>query len=742
MTFVQELKRRNVFRVGVAYVVTAWLILQAADIVFDNVPAPDWVMQAIMVSLLVGLPVALVIAWAFEMTPEGIKKERDVDRTESITHNTGRKLDRVIIAILVLAVVLLLADRLYFTKLSVDQQIFIEEEPVAAVVDDSPSVAVLPFLNLSGSQDNEYFSDGLTETLLHMLAQLPNLRVAARTSAFAFKGQNKDVREVASILGVAHILEGSVQRAGEQVRVTAQLIRADDGFHVWSQNYDRTLDDIFAIQDEIAGDVASALGASLLPGQVENMQGVATSNTAAYDDYLKALEKNAEFSYNSLSEAELLLKNAIAADPGFFDAKVALTRNYSLQANTGLIENDTAQVKMRALIAQLLTERPNDPSALGLDLLMQASDTLRMGNFGAALALLPKMEALLEIAPNESNVRQTAAGILNGARREEEALILFQDGLLVDPLDPTLHSGVAAIYMGLNRLEEAEAAFLKAQELNPEDPNIAGSLAALSRRRGQVANMLNWYRRSAEMDPQDHEIPAIIAGILFRFDFLESGDYWAARTRALAAGSPAYRNLELTRAIAVGDDETIKAVAFAIMEDDVPDRQGVQGNALREFVRIMQEGGASQSALNRLETIFPGIKDNFSNEDDLPMIVRRASLLGLWKEILPPDEYNIRYEQLIRVADEKGFPWRTIPSARLSVATLGGDFQTAIPAAIEVLDDTNALSTGWKQFEQSPLFVTLLEEPEIINRLSQFKSDEARYREDIEAMLQEPDWVL
>ena len=742
MSLIQELKRRNVFRVGFAYAVTAWLILQAADIVFDNVPAPDWVMQTIMVVLLVGLPIALIIAWAFEMTPEGIKKERDVDRSQSITRNTGRKLDRTIIAFLVLAVVLLLADRLYFSKLSPDQELFIEAEPAVAAVDESPSVAVLPFLNLSGNQENEYFSDGLTETLLHMLAQLPDLRVAARTSAFAFKGQNTDVREVASTLGVAHILEGSVQRAGQQVRVTAQLIRADDGFHVWSQNYDRTLDDIFAIQDEIAGDVASALGASLLPGQAASIQGVATNSTDAYDDYLRALEKNADFSYTSLSEAEILLKKAIAHDPKFFDAKVALARNYRLQATTGLIVTEDANLKIKALVEQLLAERPNDPAARGLDLLMQATEIFQRGDFNAALALLPEFEALLEVAPNEFNVRQTAAGMLNRFQREEEALALLQDGLLIDPLDPRLHSWIAATLQGLDRLDEAEAAFKRAQELNPEDPNILGSLAQLSREREQVVDMLNWYRRAAELDPQDHEIPAIIAAILFRFDFLESGDYWATRTRALAADSPANRNLELTRAVAVGDEENIKAVALAILEDEVPNRQGVQDNAVREYARVMQKQGQSQQALDVMENIFPGVNAHADVDDNFQTIVRRGNLMGLWKDSSPPDEYRSRYDALVRVADEKGFPWRTIPAALMSVAVFGDDYETALPAAIEVLDDTTALSTSWKRFEQTPVLFPLLDEPEIASRLAQFKSKEKRFREEIKTMLQDPDWAL
>jgi len=255
MSFFDELRRRNVFRVGIAYVVVAWLTMQVTDVVINNIEAPDWVFQVMMLVLAVGFPIVIIFAWAFEMTPEGIKKEKDVDRSQSVTHKTGRKLDRMIIGIMAVVIAFLVVDRFVLKDESgpkdhaTDTELVIVEDEQEPVSDAGPSVAVLPFVNMSEDASNEYFSDGLSETLLHMLAQLPGLHVAARTSSFAFKGQNSSIGEIATALGVAHILEGSVQKSGERVRITAQLIRADDGFHVWSQNYDRTLDDIFAIQD-------------------------------------------------------------------------------------------------------------------------------------------------------------------------------------------------------------------------------------------------------------------------------------------------------------------------------------------------------------------------------------------------------------------------------------------------------------------------------------------------------------
>jgi len=231
----QELKRRNVFRVAIAYLAVAWLVIQVSDIVLDNIAAPAWLMKALLFFLAIGFPIAALFAWAYEMTPEGIKREKDVDRSVSITQDTGQKLNRTIIAVLVAAVGFLLVDKFMLQ----------EAAPETAVTDKS--VAVLPFVAMSRGQDDEYFADGLTEEILNSLTRVPELLVTARTSAFHFKGQDIPVPEIAATLGVAHVVEGSVRRDGERLRVTAQLIRAADGFHLWSRNYDRETADTFGV---------------------------------------------------------------------------------------------------------------------------------------------------------------------------------------------------------------------------------------------------------------------------------------------------------------------------------------------------------------------------------------------------------------------------------------------------------------------------------------------------------------
>jgi TolB-like protein len=257
---IEELQRRNVIRVGIAYLVAAWVLLQIADLVLENIGAPDWVMQTLMLVLALALPPVLLFAWAFELTPEGIKLEKDVVRGESITRRTGQKLNRATISLLLVVVVLVIAERMMPEAES-------PEPPAATAEVAEKSIAVLAFQDLSPDGDQEYFAEGISEEILNVLAQIPDLKVAGRTSSFAFKGQKRDLREIGEVLEVAHILEGSVRTSGDRIRVTAQLVKTDDGFHLFSKNYDRELTDIFVVQDDIAREISTALRSAILGEQ-------------------------------------------------------------------------------------------------------------------------------------------------------------------------------------------------------------------------------------------------------------------------------------------------------------------------------------------------------------------------------------------------------------------------------------------------------------------------------------------
>ncbi|MGB5485883.1 MAG: hypothetical protein WBN06_00650, partial [Lysobacterales bacterium] len=256
MSFFDELKRRNVFRVAIGYIITAWLLLQVVDLVLENINAPDWVMQVFMLALAIGFPLAIFFAWAFEMTPEGVKRESEVDRSKSIAPRTGRKMDRHIMIAMALALVYFAWDKFsgpdvqpgsiatdieQSTEVAITEQQQPKSTPVMqqAVNSDEKSVAVLPFINMSDDAENEYFSDGISEELLNVLVRVKGLRVPSRTSSFTFKGSTKKLAEIGEELKVDHILEGSVRKSGDRIRVTAQLIEVNTDTHLWSETYTR-----------------------------------------------------------------------------------------------------------------------------------------------------------------------------------------------------------------------------------------------------------------------------------------------------------------------------------------------------------------------------------------------------------------------------------------------------------------------------------------------------------------------
>ena len=254
MNFFAELKRRNVFRAAAFYAAAAWLLVQVATQVFPLFHVAEWILRAIVVAAVIGFPFATLLAWFYEWTPQGFQRESEIAPDESVTRRTGRKLDRWIIAMLSLAVVLLLTDKLVLRK----------DAKTAVPAPDSKSIAVLPFLNESGDPKDEYFSDGLSEELISALAQIGDLKVIGRSSSFRFKGTNEETRTIGEKLGVSTLLEGTVRKQADRVRIVAELVNAGDGSEVWSQTFDRALKDVFAVQSEIASAVASSLKLTLL----------------------------------------------------------------------------------------------------------------------------------------------------------------------------------------------------------------------------------------------------------------------------------------------------------------------------------------------------------------------------------------------------------------------------------------------------------------------------------------------
>jgi len=490
MSLFQELKRRNVFKVAVAYIVVAWLVAQVLELAFDSFGAPDWVMKTVLVLLAAGLLFAVIFAWAFEMTPEGLKREKDVERDESITPQTGRKLNHLILGLMALALVYFAVDK-FALRAPVEAptaaqttQVIAEPAPAQATTEPDKSVAVLPFVDMSPDKDQEYFTDGLTENLLNALAQLRELKVAGRTSSFAFKGRNEDLRSIGQQLGVAHLLEGSVQKSGNRARITAQLVNAGDGYHLWSQTYDRTLEDIFAVQDEIASEVAKAMEVTLLGQAAQPQPKVTQQSSEAYNDYLKGLHERNRGTMESNKAAIEFFSRAVEQDPDLALAWAALSMAQVFV--TGYEDND--------FVAGFETARASALRALKLDpdlpeghLALARIQSSLDWDWAAAEASLNRALAL---RPGDSEIRGQLASLLCVRGHAQECLAERRKVAEQNPLDwGALNSLASSLtYSGLT--EEALGALERARLLDPERPVLHWRFGTLWFSQGDYAKAL------------------------------------------------------------------------------------------------------------------------------------------------------------------------------------------------------------------------------------------------------------
>ncbi|HSG97353.1 MAG TPA: hypothetical protein VLA11_05125 [Woeseiaceae bacterium] len=460
-----ELKRRNVFRVVTAYVFIAWLVMQVGDTMAPALQLGDWVNSVLAFFLILGFPIVIFFAWAFEMTPEGLKFERDVDRSQSITGTTAKKVDRLIIVVLVLAVGYFAFDKFVLdpTRDAEEIQAATEVAPAEPSISDQ-SIAVLPFADLSPAGDQEYFSDGIAEEILNVLVRIQDLTVASRTSSFGFKGQEAlGIPAIADKLKVRHVLEGSVRKAGDTVRITAQLIDAQTDAHLWSDTFDRelTAENIFAIQDEIAQAIVSKLGILIEDRTVE----AGTQNLTAYELYLRAHKQFLErSSVQNVVDAIALFEQTVAADPEFGRAKSGLAAAYAVAPSWGIVDRDYF--------------------------------TLAIDAANAAIALDP-----------ESAMPYTVSGYVAADEgRFEDAFALFDKAMQLDDKQPTLWLWRGILNNSLGYFDRAKSDISRCLALDPAYVNCIRHRARAALFAGDIDEALAyieqaWRRGFATVNP-------------------------------------------------------------------------------------------------------------------------------------------------------------------------------------------------------------------------------------------------
>ncbi len=445
MSFLSELRRRNVFRVAIAYSVTGWLVAQIAELALDSFGAPDWVMKTILLLMVLGLPFAVLFAWAFEMTPEGLRREKDVDRSQSITRQTGQKLNLAIIGMLTVALVFSMVARDWGRA---EQGSSPPPATTAEQGSGDKSIAVLPFVNMSQDPENEYFSDGISEELLNVLVKVEGLRVASRTSAFSFKGKGMPIPEIAAALKVDHVLEGSVRKAGETVRVTAQLIDVKTDSHLWSETYDRKLEDIFVIQDEISAHIVEALKVALGTVGTNARAEQATQNLEAYEYYLRGRHFWQRRGEENIRKAIELLRQATDADPGFARAWSSLGAAHLTMPNYSREPEDVHYPLALDYAEKALRLDPTISDAHAV-----LGDLLRFDRrWGEAEEHYLRA---IELEPRNSTAYLWYTEHLCATGRLDEALKFARKGFDLDPFHPGTNSMLAFSLASLGETDEA-----------------------------------------------------------------------------------------------------------------------------------------------------------------------------------------------------------------------------------------------------------------------------------------------
>jgi adenylate cyclase len=474
--FFAELKRRNVYKVAIAYAVTGWAIAEGASQIFPVFDVPNWAVRLVVLFIIIGFPIALLIAWAFELTPEGIKRTEDAELVAR-----GRSRSRAWIYVVIIAgaisVGLFFIGRYTALRTSLP-----EGGPSPA----EKSIAVLPFVDLSQAHDQEYFCDGISEEILDALAKIEGLRVVARTSSFSFKGKNVDVAEIGRKLNVQNVLEGSLRREGDRIRITAQLINARDGFHIWSDTFERELQGVFAVQDEITRSIVSALKIKLAVAPPAHAQ----QNTEAYDLYLQGLYLSNKSDEESLRKSLGLFQRALEIDPNFARAWAGIAKAWLWLADAYVRPLEAyPKAKEAASKALALDERDADAHCY-------LGETKRMLDRNLS-GEEEELKRALQIDPNSAIAHFFLAVAVHGSRGEwEKAVAEIREAEKLDPLSPTISSFAVGIYIAAGRIDDAIEAGERTLRIDPNYVYFDPALADAYREKGDFQQAIALYEKA------------------------------------------------------------------------------------------------------------------------------------------------------------------------------------------------------------------------------------------------------
>ncbi|MCH7637655.1 MAG: hypothetical protein IIA12_08330 [Proteobacteria bacterium] len=710
MGYFQELKRRNVFRAVIAYVVLGWILLQVSTNLEEALNLPAWFDAVVAALLAIGLPVVVVFSWVYELTPEGLLKTADVPEEQSVTPRTGRRLDIFTAIGIVVLIGFALADR--FTGSSgesaAEQSAATDAEiTVAPAVNTDKSIAVLPFVAMTDSRDDEFFADGLSEELLNVLAKIKGLKVAGRTSAFYYKGKNEDLRVIADALGVTHILEGSVRRSGNQIRITAQLIKAEDGFHVWSETYDRESGDIFKIQDEISSSVARALQAEILGTTFQETPRTAKS-AEAENLYLVAQAAIADRNLPPIRRARDLYAQASILDPANPKYLAGFAHAVAIQYwNFRDISSAEAIKEAGEAIEKALNLGSPSADTLAVAGLVQELRALALNDQDAKQKALDYYQQANQQEPNNILALQWLASIYLDIREPEKAKYYFEKVVELDPLNTLSLTGLANALRGLGRIDDARLHLFKIQSLFPHRGLVYRYLASLEYEAGRLDRNIFWMRRAVEVDPTPLEISFLLYGYM-QFGWADQALETAERYNEVKG------SIDISSLVQAQLDQDVDAIAEEAkrLYAQLGESRFAELSAWADAV-----AGRCDDAAGTLDNLYPSLRgeviDYIENGDliDAVLLIHCNAITGKRKDA---DRLTAALWETGMLSDSALQRDKTLAIVRIAYHAVAGNVDKAVAEllAIDKESMTLGISPIILPIDQLPVFEALYDTPE------------------------------
>ncbi len=727
--FLSELRRRNVIRVAIAYGIVGWVLTEIASVVFEAFAFPPWAIQLFITFVVLGFPLVLIFAWAYELTPEGLKKEKDVAGSESITGRTGRKLDFAIIGLLALGLGISV-----FLNLRDD-----DGDPAAdpELAVSHLSIAVLPFTSRSKDPDNVLFADGIHDDLLTTLAKIGSLKVISRTSVMEYRDTTKNLKAIGNELGVANVMEGAVQKFGNNVRINVQLIDADTDEHLWAESYDRelTTNNLFAIQSEISQEIATALKTTLTPEEQSRISAVPTENLEAYSFYLTGRQHMAQRSLEDLRLARQQFEKAIDEDPSFADAYSGLADSIMLlEYNHRAVSWDETRElvpKYLKAAAALDKENANVYASSGL---FKSTLWEREQVESARQESIADLERAIELNPNYAQAYFWLALTKGQLELNDEAIALYEKALELDPLAriPTVNLGVQ--YTLLGRHQDAIDQWLKAGELHANYGTPRINLGYHLNSLGRFDEGLAWILEAIKLDPVSYAFP--LAGAYRNLGDLENAK---AAVTDFPADHPLYLNSRVALAWLDGDYET----AYHTMRQRIDSEERSRVLTLNSAAYFAIKVGKYEAARDYLLEASPALADRVDPKVTWQDFTDTAALAYAAQRTGEEDYADILLERSL--ATFEGRP-------RLGLVGYGiwdvehyaimGETDTALAKLREAVD------AGWRgprffwlrPLADNPFLEPLRGEPEFKAIAAEIEVDLARQRARVDAAAASGDW--